>query len=100
MPTIANRSFFKKICIEKNSKKNWLTNASAQILNKIEKLKIAYKGYDKIQPRIFPRSVSSMLPKTSSNMLDDISYYDQFTPSLGSRKIKKSEKFICTFMFC
>lgn len=92
MPIITNRQFFKKIWIE-NNRKNWFTNTSDKILNKIDKLKIVCKGYDKIQPRIFPRSVSSMLPKTSSNMLDDISYYDQFTPSLGSRRIKKSEKF-------
>lgn len=90
MPTIRNRQVFTNYWPD-NKSKNWLINATNIITQKIDKMRTACKGYNKIQPRILARSVTSMLPNSSTSMVDDTNYYDQFTPSLGSKKIKRSK---------
>lgn len=80
-----------------NKSKNWLINATNKIARKIGKMRTVCKGYNQIQPRILARSVTSMLPNSSSSMLDDTNYYDQFTPSLGSMKMNRSRTYYREF---
>lgn len=93
----------------------WISNGTELLSTKLEKLKIACNGYNKMQPIILSRSITTMLPKsileddemTMGVVADDPSLHgqlhrEQFYPCLGnSRKVRtnRSKNFPITNIY-
>lgn len=70
------------------SPNRWIDYGATSFTKRLEQFKTVYKGYQKVQPRIIARGISSMVPP--NDLLNDDCPQDQFLPSLGSQKRRHS----------
>lgn len=87
MPSLNHFKSLKKL---KRKGYKLISNGTELITNKFERIMIVCNGYNKIQPIVFSRGVSTMLP--NSIVLNEIpNSNDPFRPGFGSKKIRSDK---------
>lgn len=87
MPSLNHFKSLKKL---KRKGYKLISNGTELITNKFERIMIVCNGYNKIQPIVFSRGVSTMLP--NSIVLNEIpNSNDPFRAGFGSKKIRSDK---------
>lgn len=77
----------------------WISNGTEILSNKFQKFKIVCNGYNKMQPIILSKSITTMLPKSiiqdeelTTNDDHGQMHRESFQPCLGSHKVHTNRR--------